>query len=179
MINDPKTLAEVTSLHEAYEAALVGNDVPKLIGFFWDSEYALRFGVNEALYGAKEIDEFRRNRSAVDLARTVLNLKIVTFGEDTASVTLEFERTVQGTPRRGRQSQVWRKFENGWKIVSAHVSLIPIPYIDHAGPMVQLPIPSELRDGVQQNIARAAAIVKPLLAIKLSPQTETATTFHS
>jgi len=177
MINQAQVVAELTALHEQYEKALVTNDVETLIRFFWDSPHALRFGVNEALYGAKEIEEFRVNRPSVDLAREVLNLKIVTFGLDTATVTLEFKRTVQGSPRHGRQSQVWRKFDDGWKIVSAHVSLIPVPYIDQAAPLMQLSIPSELREGVQQNIARSAQIVKPLLDYRLDPQSEAAPIF--
>ena len=28
-----------------------------------------------------------------------------------------------GSDRRGRQSQAWVKFADGWKVVSAHVSL--------------------------------------------------------
>src|SRR6266852_2388763 len=110
MVNDPKVAAEIAVLHEEYEAALVSNDVQKLITFFWDSPHALRFGVNESLYGAKQIEEFRQNRPPMDLAREVLHLKIVTFGDDCAVVTLEFVRAVQGVRRNGRQSQVWRKF---------------------------------------------------------------------
>ena len=34
-IDDPATLAEVEAAFAAYEAALVGNDVAALDGFFW------------------------------------------------------------------------------------------------------------------------------------------------
>ena len=47
MINDPVVVAEITALHEQYEAALVSNNVEKLQAFFWDSRLALRFGVSE------------------------------------------------------------------------------------------------------------------------------------
>ena len=50
---------------------------------------------------------------------------IVTFGTDFGSVTLEFERTVNGGLVRGRQSQVWVRLPQGWRIVAAHVSLLP------------------------------------------------------
>jgi ketosteroid isomerase-like protein len=178
MINDPEVVAQIAALHEQYEAALISNDVGKLVTFFWDSPNALRFGVNESLYGAKEIEKFRRNRPAVDLARQVLNLTIVTFGGDCAAVTLEFEREIKGTPRKGRQSQVWRKFDEGWKIVSAHVSLVPVPYIDQVGPVVGLAIPPPFREGVQRNIERAAMIARPLLDVALDDSVEAAPVFE-
>ena len=37
MINDPEVVAQIAALHEQYEAALVSNDVEKLVTFFWDS----------------------------------------------------------------------------------------------------------------------------------------------
>ncbi len=64
-------------------------------------------------------------RSPVNRARTVQRLDIVTFGTDFGSVTLEFERTVNGGLVRGRQSQVWVRLPQGWRIVAAHVSLLP------------------------------------------------------
>jgi hypothetical protein len=52
-------------------------------------------------------------------------LDIVTFGRDYGSVTLEFERTVNGRLILGRQSQVWVRLPEGWRIVAAHVSMLP------------------------------------------------------
>jgi ketosteroid isomerase-like protein len=178
MINDPKVVAEVAALHEQYEAALVSNDVPALVTFFWDSPQAMRFGVNESLYGAKEIEEFRKNRPAINLARKVSNLKILTFGQDCAVVTLEYARTAPGIHPLGRQSQVWRKFDEGWKIVSAHVSVVPQPYIDLAGPMLGMGVPPEFRAGVQRNIERSAVIAKPLLDFALDDSVEAAPVFE-
>jgi ketosteroid isomerase-like protein len=181
MINDPVVVAQIMDLHQRYETALVSNDVEALRDFFWDSEFALRFGVGENLYGAKEIGDFRRNRSPIDLRRTVENLRIVTFDEDCAIVTLEFIRSVRGIHRNGRQSQVWRKFENGWKIVSAHVSFMAgsaESYLDHASALVGLPIPPEFRDGVRTNIDRSAAIARPLLEFAIDDQVEAAGVFE-
>ncbi|PWU04063.1 MAG: DUF3225 domain-containing protein [Terriglobia bacterium] len=178
MLNDPAVVVEIEALHAQYEAALVSNDVEKLVTFFWDSPHALRFGVSESLYGARQIEEFRRNRPAVDLARVVSNLKIVTFGSDCAVVTLEFSRTTAGTQRAGRQSQVWRKFGAEWKIVSAHVSLVPLRYIDQAASLIGLPIPSEYRANVERNIERAAKIAQPLLDLGLDESQEPAPVFE-
>ncbi len=177
LLNDPAVVAEVNALHEAYEAALVGNDVEKLTEFFWDSALALRFGASESLYGAEEILAFRKARPANDLARSVSNLRIVTFGPDTAIVTLEFDRNTGGVLRHGRQSQVWRKMPEGWKIVSAHVSLVPEDFMTHAAVQVGLPIPAEYRDGVRLNLERSRAIAEPLLALQLDGSVESATVF--
>ncbi|MDX2240419.1 MAG: oxalurate catabolism protein HpxZ [Leptolyngbyaceae cyanobacterium bins.302] len=124
-INNPTLVAELTQLYLKYETALVENDLKVLDELFWESPEVLRFGATENLYGIEQIRQFRHDRPTQDLTRTISNLKVVTFGEDTASVTLEFERTTKGVLRRGRQSQLWRKLPEGWKIVSAHVSLLP------------------------------------------------------
>lgn len=125
-LNDPALVAELTELYLTYEKALCENDVATLDTLFWESEDVLRFGATENLYGIEQIRTFRQNRPVKDLAREISNLKVATFGSDTAAVTLEFCRVVNGVPRSGRQSQMWRKFPEGWKIVSAHVSLLPL-----------------------------------------------------
>jgi hypothetical protein len=177
-INDPDVVAEITLLHEAYEAALIDNDVEKLTDFFWDSPISLRFGVAESLYGAEEILAFRKARPAIDLARKVFNTKIVTFGNDCAIVTIEFVRGVGGIKRHGRQSQVWRKFPEGWKVVSAHVSLVPEFFMEHAAQQVGLPIPEGLREGVRQNLERAKLIARPLLDLSLTADIEISPNFE-
>lgn len=124
-INDPEIAAELQALYPRYEAALVGNDVETLTDLFWSSPYAMRMGLTENLYGIDEIVAFRKGRSPVNLARSIRRLDIVTFGRDFGSITLEFERTVDGKLVRGRQSQVWARLPEGWRIVAAHVSLLP------------------------------------------------------
>lgn len=124
-INDPETVAELQALYPQYETALVTNDAETLTRMFWASPHAMRFGIAENLYGIEEIAAFRKGRSPVNLARNVRRLDIVTFGRDYGSVTLEFERTADGKTVRGRQSQVWVRLLEGWRIVSAHVSVLP------------------------------------------------------
>ncbi|XHX80246.1 MAG: oxalurate catabolism protein HpxZ [Stenomitos frigidus ULC029] len=124
-INDPAIVAELTALYLTYEKALVENDLATLDNLFWDSPDVLRFGVTENLYGMEAIKAFRQGRPTKNLERTISNLKVVTFDTDTAIVTLEFQRFTDSVLRTGRQSQVWRKLPQGWKIVSAHVSLLP------------------------------------------------------
>jgi hypothetical protein len=125
LINDPATVAELRELYPRYEEALVSNDVETLMSMFWASPYVARFGPTETLYGINEIEAFRKGRSPANLARTVKRLEIVTFGKDFASITVAFERDVEGKLTRGRQSQTWARLAEGWRIVFAHVSLLP------------------------------------------------------
>jgi hypothetical protein len=124
-INDPGIVAELAALYPQYETALMANDAETLIRMFWASPHAMRFGVTENLYGIDEIEAFRKGRLPANLARTVKRLDIVTFGRDFGSITLEFERAVNRKIVAGRQSQVWVRFPEGWRIVSAHVSTLP------------------------------------------------------
>jgi len=92
---------------------------------FWAAPQVMRFGVSENLYGAEELEAFRKARPAANLGRTVTRLDIVSFGRDFASITLEFERFSASGMVRGRQSQVWVRLPEGWRIVQAHVSRLP------------------------------------------------------
>lgn len=124
-VNLPEVVAELEALYPMYERALVNNEVETLLNMFWDGEQVMRFGATENLYGPDKLNEFRRNRSATNLARTIKRLDITCFGRDHGTVTLEFERDVAGRLIQGRQSQLWVRFPQGWRIVSAHVSIIP------------------------------------------------------
>ena len=124
-INIPEVVAELQALYPKYETALMANDAKTLTQMFWASPHAMRFGVTENLYGIEEIEAFRKSRPAMNLARSVRRLDIVTFGRDFGNVTLEFERTANGKIISGRQSQVWVRLTEGWRIVAAHVSVLP------------------------------------------------------
>lgn len=124
-VNLPEVVAELKELYPRYEQALVSNDVETLVAMFWAGPQVMRFGAAENLYGQEELESFRKNRPAANLARTVKRLDIVSFGRDFASITLEFERDTPTGTVQGRQSQAWVRFELGWRIVSAHVSLLP------------------------------------------------------
>lgn len=121
-INRPDVLAEVTAAFERYEAALVSNDVAVLDELFWNSPHTLRFGATENLYGYEAIRAFRAARPSVGLARTLSHTVITTYGQDFATANTEFLRT--GSERTGRQSQTWLRTPEGWRVVSAHVSLL-------------------------------------------------------
>lgn len=126
-VNLPDVIAELRELYPRYERALMLNDVDTLTAMFWASPQVMRFGVTENLYGCEELEAFRKKRPGTNLARTITRLEIVSFGRDFGSITLEFERDTAHGIVRGRQSQVWVRFAVGWRIVSAHVSLLPAP----------------------------------------------------
>ncbi len=121
-INIPEVVGEVTAAFRRYEAALVGNDVAVLDELFWDSPHTLRFGITENLYGYAAIAAFRSARSG-NLARTLSNTVITTYGRDFATANTEFRRG----DRNGRQSHTWLRRPEGWRIVAAHVSWLATP----------------------------------------------------
>jgi hypothetical protein len=125
-VNLPDVLTELRELYPRYERALLDNDVETLLAMFWASPEVMRFGVTENLYGEDELEAFRKARPSTNLARTIKRLDIVSFGRDLGSITLEFERETAKGLSCGRQSQVWVRLEQGWRIVSAHVSLLPL-----------------------------------------------------
>ncbi len=122
-INIPQVVAEVEAAFARYELALVSNDVAELDALFWKSPHTLRYGATENLYGYEEIAAFRAGRPAVNLARDLVKTVITTYGQDFATANAEFKRT--GSTATGRQSQVWLRTDDGWKVVAAHVSLLP------------------------------------------------------
>lgn len=121
-INLPDVVAEVTVAFARYEVALVGNQVEVLDELFWNSPHTLRYGAAENLYGYDAIRAFRAGRSPQGLARRVLRTAITTYGRDFATTNIEFQR--DGSDRVGRQSQTWMRTPQGWRVVSAHVSLM-------------------------------------------------------
>lgn len=122
-INDPDVLAEVEAVFATYEKALTSNDVATLDMLFRQSPQTIRYGVGENLYGYDEIAAFRSARSPVGLTRVLDRTVITTYGSDMATANTLFRR--ESMPGKvGRQSQIWVKFPEGWRVVSAHVSVI-------------------------------------------------------
>lgn len=119
-INHPETVAEVTAYFHAYERALVTNDLEALDGFFWESEFVLRYGIGENLYGIDAIRKFRAQRPSGDLDRALFRQVVTTFGRDFATANAQYRRYKSGA--EGRVSQTWARFPEGWRIVAAHVS---------------------------------------------------------
>jgi hypothetical protein len=125
-INLPPVLAEVEAAFRAYEVALTTNDVPTLEALFLQTPEVVRYGAGENLYGPDEIAAFRRARPSQGLMRQLERTQITTYGADFAIAWTLFRR--ESAPGRiGRQSQVWVRTSDGWRVAAAHVSLIDEP----------------------------------------------------
>lgn len=121
-INHPDVVEEIKTAFANYETALVHNDLKVLNELFWNSPHTTRFGVTENLYGYDSIAAFRSSRDIVNLDRVLKNTVITTYDHDFATVNTEFQR--KGSGLIGRQSQTWVRTPQGWRVVSAHVSLL-------------------------------------------------------
>jgi len=119
----PDVVAEVRTAFEAYERALVANDVAALDAMFHNDPCTIRFGGTENLFGYGEIKAFRAARPPEGLARTLSRTVITAYGRDVAVASTLFHRaTMPG--KVGRQMQTWVRFPEGWRVVAAHVSVI-------------------------------------------------------
>jgi len=178
-INRADVVAELGELHARYECALLDNDVAALEAMFWDSPLAVRYGATENLYGIDEIKVFRRGRPNIDLARKIERLEITTFGDSFGVINLHFTRELSGVTRQGRQTQLWVKWADGWKIVSAHVSYLfqPVSYVEAAARKIALPIREEDRAAVEEEMQRISNVAEVLLQFPLEQSMEAAPTF--
>jgi hypothetical protein len=120
-INAPGVFKEVQEAFHRYEKALMENDVVVLDELFWNSEHTLRYGESENLYGYAAIAKFRATRPTPALNRELVNTIITTYGKNFATANTEFRRDQV----YGRQSQTWLRTPKGWRVVAAHVSLMP------------------------------------------------------
>jgi hypothetical protein len=125
-IDNPDVKVEVELAFAEYEEALVNNDVAVLDRFFVEALTTIRYGIAENLYGSAEIAAFRAARSPAGLARRLERTSITTFGRDFAVASTLFLR--ESAPDKiGRQTQVWVRTSDGWRVAAAHVSVIDTP----------------------------------------------------
>ena len=123
-VNLPEVVAEVIAVFDCYETALIANDVAVLDELFWDSAYTVRYGIAEILYGAAAIRAWRQAFvPSGSMARCLRHRVVTTFGQQFATVDVEFLRDGQPV---GRQSQTWVRFGVGWRVTSAHVSMLQV-----------------------------------------------------
>jgi hypothetical protein len=120
-LQDARVVAEVRAQFDAYETALLANDVEALDGFFWSSEQAVRYGIAETLYGAEAIAAYRRTVARGAWERELTRVEIRSFGDDLAVVAAEWSWGQES----GRQTQTWVRLPEGWRVVCGHVSLAP------------------------------------------------------
>jgi hypothetical protein len=134
-LNRPEVVAQVKAAFEAYEDALLVNDVATMNQLFWSAPETVRYGIAEVQHGGAAIRDWRESCEPVPASRKLHRTVITTFGSDYATVSTEF--TSEATPLLGRQMQTWVRLAppdavaavrfGGWTIVAAHVSLIETP----------------------------------------------------
>lgn len=118
-------VAEVTQIFEAYEAALMRNDVQALNQYFWQDPRVTRYGIQDRQLGHEALVAYRATVPMPQFTRTLHDVRITAFTQDMAVAMCEFKRT--DTNLHGFQTQTWVRFESGWRIVSAHVSMVSMP----------------------------------------------------
>lgn len=121
-VDDPEALAELTAVFEAYEQALLANDNQTLEAMFLPSGKTVRYGVSEVQYGFDAIKAFRKAQMPFD--RTLSRTVVTTFGRDFGVVSTLFRRD-DAPGQVGRQMQTWVRTADGWRVVAAHVSMMP------------------------------------------------------
>jgi Protein of unknown function (DUF3225) len=121
-IDIPEVVVEVSRAFVEYELALSNNDLDTIDTLFWNSPLTLRYGPNGTLLGHQAISAFRRARDSKPMKRIRRDTVITTFGTDFAVTNTESDHDGVTT----RQSQTWVRMMDGWRIVSAHVSNVPL-----------------------------------------------------
>ena len=114
--NRPELVTEISPLFERYEQALNDKNVR-----FWHSPHAIRYSFDEHSNGLDKIHAHRVWRPPGPGTKEERDRhKILTLGDDSAAVNLEFK--IRGQDLIGRQSQTWVRFPDlGWTVVAPRV----------------------------------------------------------
>ncbi len=121
-IDDPEVIAEARAVFDRYERAIAENDIATLDACFWADPRTVRFGITEILYGIEAIRAFRATVGRY-APRAMRHVHITAFGQDIACTHLEYQRTDSGLI--GRETKIMARIPDvGWRVVSAHVSLL-------------------------------------------------------
>jgi hypothetical protein len=122
-INLHEVVQEVTRLFLDYESALMCNDEQALNAYFWQHAAVTRYGVCDRQLGHDALVAYRASVPPPDFTRSLHDVRITAFGPDMAVAMCEFKRS--DTDLHGFQTQTWVRLPEGWRIVSAHVSMVP------------------------------------------------------
>lgn len=122
--NAHEVVQELTAIFLAYEAALMRNDAEALNAYFWANPAVTRYGIADKQLGHDALVAYRASVPAPHFTRSLHDVRITAFGPDMAVAMCEFRRS--DTALHGFQAQTWVRLAEGWRIVSAHVSMVPL-----------------------------------------------------
>lgn len=123
-INLPTVVAEVEAVFLRYEKALQACDIAVMEELFWNHPATTRYGVGENLTGWEAISDFRRSGKLGAFTRQLLDTVITTYGNDFATANTTYQRDGEVLP--GRETKTLLRTPCGWRIVSAHASLLGV-----------------------------------------------------
>jgi Protein of unknown function (DUF3225) len=132
-LNHHEVVQEVTREFLIYESALMANDVDALNAFFWDHPAVTRYGIADKQLGHAALVAYRETVPPPAFTRSLQDVRITAFGPDMAVAMCEFKRS--DTDLHGFQTQTWVRMPVGWRIVSAHVSMVPMMKAGPAQPL--------------------------------------------
>ncbi|MBT0773709.1 DUF3225 domain-containing protein [Kineosporia sp. J2-2] len=135
---------------DAYERALLGNDVAVLDDLFAPGEHTVRGDGTHLLIGHEAIAGFRSGRSVIP-TRRVVRILVRPIGDDAALLMAGTLAATGGAT--GLQSQLWQRVDGAWKVTAAHVSL----------PAKAAPAPLGIDGGIDGSIWRIVGtpLVRP------------------
>ena len=119
-INDPGVVAEVRAAFQAYEVALLADDLDALDDWFSDGDEVVRFIFGRVELGARAVSESRRAVARQTESRTVEQLEVRAWGNDVAGAFAVCRLHDSGA--LVHQSQTWARLDGRWRVVAAHVS---------------------------------------------------------
>lgn len=105
---------------DAYETALLANDVATLDALFAPGPDTVRGDGTTLLVGHDAIAGFRSGRAVIP-TRRVAELLVRPIADDAVLVMASTEEPSTGAT--GLQTQLWRRLDGAWKVTAAHVTL--------------------------------------------------------
>lgn len=118
--NNPAVVAEVRTAFDAYEKALMANDLDALDRWFLDSDEVVRIAFGRVELGARAVAAGRRAVARQTPPRAVEQLEIRAWGDDVAGAFAVCRIVETGVVVH--QSQTWVRHDGRWRVAAAHVS---------------------------------------------------------
>lgn len=121
---NPDAQAGLLEAFAAYEAALGADDLTAMDALFVDSPGTLRGDPGGLLVGHRAIHDFRAVRRGAP-PRELVEVRVYPLAEDAAAIVAV---TAPAKGGRGLQTQVWRREDGWWRVLTAHVAPPPATF---------------------------------------------------